>query len=123
MSPSRRGLLHDTFQGLTELQARIQDHARRSDHLQREIARLERQGTTAARPHWRAGRYLYLVHPQRDGRRRREYVGVNPTRVARALYQVERWERVQALRAELAELEDQLRHIAARLPGTSASIW
>ncbi len=68
-----------------DILAVVQAFPARIKALQREIARLddeihtlERRGTVAATPWFRPGRYkyLYLIHPTVDGRRRRkEYVG------------------------------------------------
>ena len=79
---------------------------RRLDAIEREITALEQQGTTDGRPYWRTRgkrRYLELIHPQRDGKRPRDtYVGIDPAKIAEALAQVKRAEKVQALRHERA---------------------
>ena len=68
-----------------------------------EVTHLEGQGMTDAQPHWREGRYLYLIHPtQADGSRRREYVGNDPARGGPALALVERRRRHRELQQDRA---------------------
>jgi len=73
--------------------------------LVQRIDALRRAGTVNATPHYRDGKYLYLIHPQRDGERRREYVGSEPTKVAAALGRVERFKESERLEAELSRLD------------------
>ncbi|HEP9230343.1 TPA: hypothetical protein VDV27_005218 [Pseudomonas aeruginosa] len=51
---------------------------------QKRMAQLKRAGLVYATEHWREGRYLYLVHPQHDGERKREYVGTDPKKIKAA---------------------------------------
>lgn len=51
---------------------------------QKRMAQLKRAGLIYATEHWREGRYLYLVHPQHDGERKREYVGTDPKKIKAA---------------------------------------
>lgn len=90
--------------------------------LVKEIAELERQGVTEATPWWRPNSkspqgYLYLIHPQRDGLRPREYIGTDPARVRDAMARVERHRRRTAALAELSEVEGSMTEILARLSG------
>ena len=39
---------------------------------------LKRAGLIYAKPHYRQGKYLYLIYPMKDGERRREYIGADP---------------------------------------------
>jgi len=52
---------------------------------------LDDAGRIYATPHWRDGKYLYLLHPGRDqdGKRVREYIGANSDRIKETLQKVE----------------------------------
>lgn len=63
----------------------------------------------AATPYWHQQRYLYLVRPQKDGKRVREYVGAQPERINEALAAVRREQRYQDVGRELQEIEEQIR--------------
>jgi hypothetical protein len=54
------------------------------------LRRLESLGMTDATPHYREGKYLYLIHPMVNGERVREYIGADPKRIETALAMVER---------------------------------
>lgn len=45
--------------------------------IKQTVRRLDRAGCIEATPHYRAQRHLYLIHPQRDGERRRQYIGTD----------------------------------------------
>lgn len=77
--------------------------------LEKEIARLAKAGLTDGKPHFKEGKYLVLVHPQRPGAKRvREYIGNDETRIAEALAAVERTAEHAAKRAELNDVNHQL---------------
>jgi len=94
---------------------------RRRDLLA-EIAALEEAGITDAHLYWRKEpgkqkRFLYLVHPQKNGQRRREYVGSDPGRVAEAKRMVDRYKLRTKRTQELAKINDQLTSLLRRLTG------
>lgn len=73
-------------QSILQAPAAVQALLEKRRAILEEMERLEAQGLTDANPHWREGKYLYLIHPtQPDGSRRREYVGNDPERVGPAL--------------------------------------
>lgn len=45
------------------------------DRLTALMIEQERAGITEGRPHYQQGKYLYLIHPMRKGKRLREYIG------------------------------------------------
>lgn len=63
----------------------------------------------AATPYWHQQRYLYLVRPQKDGKRVRDYIGSQPERVNEALAAVRRELRFQDVCRELQQIEAQIR--------------
>ena len=63
----------------------------------------------AATPYWHQQRYLYLVRPQKDGKRVREYIGAQPERINEALAAVRREQRYQEVCRELQDIEEKIR--------------
>ncbi len=66
---------------------------------------LERAGIIYAKPHYRQGKYLYLIYPMKDGERRREYIGADPQKINEALQAVNRVHEYEALSRKLAQTE------------------
>ena len=72
------------------LRALLMDRLQLIAHNEAELKRLDTAGRIYATPHYRKGRYLYLLHPtDSTGSRKREYIGANPERVAEALAKVQ----------------------------------
>ncbi len=77
------------------------------DSIAHRMEVLKRAGLVYASPHWRkdaAGveRYLYLLHPQIPGvKRRRDYVGCDPERIQEAQAGIERAKEYEALKKQL----------------------
>lgn len=80
-----------------------------------ELAELESQLRIDARPYWHQQRYLYLIRPQKNGRRKREYIGARPERIREALDAVEREQRYQGIRAGLDHVEARIRTVTFKL--------
>ena len=83
------------------------------DILELEAAELQKLDPVNATPSYHRDnhgqpRYLWLIHPQRNGERVREYVGSKPEKIKAALA------RVQA-HADLFEVQRQAADIEARL--------
>ena len=79
------------------------------DTLKVEIQELEDAGIADATPHYREGKYLYLIYPTHsDGSRKREYIGVKPEAVQEALAKVERFKVHATKSGELKDLESKL---------------
>jgi hypothetical protein len=117
------GLFSDIEQALAGLLADVADWREASERLQREATQLQAQGATEAKPHYKAGRYLYLIHPQRDGQRIKEYVGADPLLQQAALNRLKRWERLTEVRAELAQIERAASALSRNLRYSSRSLW
>ncbi len=66
---------------------------------------LERAGLIYAKPHYRQGKYLYLIYPMKDGQRRREYIGADPEKIEVALQAINRVHEYEALSNKLARTE------------------
>lgn len=69
-----------------------------------EMVKIERQGMAHASPWWRDGKYLYLVYPMTNGRRKREYIGCDEARIKEALARIERDKEYQKLQKDLEQL-------------------
>lgn len=76
--------------------------------VQRRMAHLRRQGLIHASPHWREGRYLYLVHPAQGKHRRRQYIGADPEKVRDAQRGIERAREHDELAGRLQQLLDSI---------------
>lgn len=91
------------------MQSLLLDRIQLASHNRREMQRLADAGRIYATPHWRAGKYLYLIYPTgRDGQRVREYVGTDHALVADALAKVENARNYDALAAETERIERTL---------------
>ena len=90
------------------MQSLLLDRIQLISHNRREIQRLADEGRIYATPHWRAGKYLHLIHSSQDGERVREYIGAAPARVAEALKKVENAKSHDALEAETTRIERTL---------------
>ncbi len=89
--------------------AAILEHMEIVNHNIREkMAELKKDGLKYATPHYRAERYLYLIHPQKDGERVREYVGTNPAKITEALDAINRGHQYERLAEELKREETKI---------------
>ncbi len=66
---------------------------------------LKSAGLIYAKPHYRQGKYLYLIYPMKDGERRREYIGADPKKIQEALQAINRVHEYEALSHKLARTE------------------
>ncbi|MET1077516.1 MAG: PAS domain-containing protein [Pseudomonas sp.] len=80
-----------------------------------EYQALETCPRVAATPYWHLQRYLYLIRPQREGKRIREYIGSQPERINDALAAVRREQRFQEVSRELQQIEGQIRTATFKL--------
>ncbi|MFZ6030497.1 MAG: hypothetical protein ACOYYS_22550 [Chloroflexota bacterium] len=75
------------------------------DHIEHTTAVMSQQPMFNAAPHWRGGKYLYLIFHQVNGQRERRYIGSDPENVREALAAVDRWKRWRQYTREFAEYE------------------
>ncbi len=87
------------------------------DEITKRIAAIESLGIIDASPYYRDGTYLYLIHPMKDGKREREYIGKDPTKVREALDKVERFKKWQDLQAKLHSLNQSYQSLEHHLQG------
>lgn len=95
-------LAADLVKAITATQAK-------ADQLQAEIDQLNKAGITNAQLHMRDGKYAYWIHPQRDGARRRQYIGADPHKIQAAHNTIQRTQRHTQLSKQHAALTHALR--------------
>jgi len=94
----------------------ILEHMEIINHnIRQEMQGLENAGLKYATPHYRAERYLYLIHPQHDGERIREYVGADPAKITAALDAINRAHQFDRLTEELKREEAKISTIEYQL--------
>ncbi len=89
---------------LEKLETAIRSIESRRDAIQAEMDEINRLGFCDAKPHYRDGKYLYLIHPMVDGERKREYIGADPEKIMDALARIARKDRYEQLEQELGEV-------------------
>lgn len=88
-----------TIERLRQIENIIMEKAQKIWELEREIRLLEEKGTVNASLHYRAGRYLYLIHhTDENGDRIRQYVGAQPEKIKEAQDSVNRYHEAQELK-------------------------
>lgn len=84
---------------LRQIEQQIREKAERIAELEGKIHALEALGTVNASLHYKAGRYLYLIHPTHEsGDRIRQYIGAQPEKIREAQESVNRYHEAQELK-------------------------
>jgi len=84
--------------------------------LKAQLQELETLPRVNASTWYKGGKYLYLVHPtDRDGKRKREYVGADETAQAEALAAIRRYHEYALLKADYNDKRLDLRGYVADL--------
>lgn len=84
---------------LHQIEQQIREKAGKIAELEGKIRALEKLGTVNASLHYKAGRYLYLIHPTHEsGDRVRQYVGAQPEKIREAQESVNRYHEAQELK-------------------------
>ena len=89
---------------------RLNALAERVVELDNQMNEMQARGMVQATPYWRDQRYLYLVHQQLDGQRKREYIGKDKHKQAAALQRVENWHQYQKLDQEHKRAQGNLEY-------------
>ncbi len=84
-------------------------------HLLSELDDMRQLPRVDATPFWHQGRYLYLIEPQKNGKRKRQYVGSDPEKVKLALSAMRRQQRFLQVQQELAQIDHQIRNATFKL--------
>ena len=102
---------------VTDLEIHLED-------LNTAAARLKFLDPIRATPHYHKDahgepRYLYLIHPQKDGERIREYIGSKPHKISIALGRVHTYHKLTRVLRQAADIRTRLdlvsRYLAAAL--------
>ena len=94
---------------LHQIEQQIREKAGKIAELEEKIRALEKLGTVNASLHYKAGRYLYLIHPTHEsGDRVRQYVGAQPEKIREAQESVNRYHEAQELRQQLSKENGKL---------------
>ncbi len=106
----------DVLNSLLRLEMNLSVLPKKISTLQAQYEALSKQkhslletGVIDATPYWHQGKYLYLIYPMKDGKRRREYVGANQQKCATVIATIRRAQRYQQIEVRLQHLETQLR--------------
>ncbi|BCB27297.1 hypothetical protein SKTS_21830 [Sulfurimicrobium lacus] len=83
--------------------------------LTEEKTEIEEQGYCFGTIHYKAGKYAYLIHPQQNGERVREYIGADPERIEEAHARIARAQRHRQLIQEINQLENHLGWITRQI--------
>lgn len=97
---------------------RLENAASEMLELEQQVHAIEDQGMTDATPWWKDGKYLVMVHPQKDGERVREYVGADPSKVQVALCKIENRARHAQVSERLAVAQRTYHMLEYELTGT-----
>ena len=99
----------------SQLPALIAAHKADLASKQKAMNDLQTAGLAYAVEHWHDGKYLYLIHPSRNGQRPRKYVGANPAKIAEAQASIRRAGEYDALSQEAVKIEAKMRLTGDRL--------
>jgi hypothetical protein len=105
---------------LTQIGDAIADLKIHRAGLQLQAARLRKLEPVEATASWKKDvegqeRYLYLYHPMRKGKRRREYIGAKKKAQDQALARIQAHLDLIEIEAEIAKLTQQLNKLGAEL--------
>lgn len=84
-------------------------------HLLRELDDMQELPRVDATPFWHQGRYLYLIEPQKNGKRKRQYIGSDPDKVKQALSAMRCQQRFLQVKQEISQIEYQIRNATFKL--------
>lgn len=105
---SKWPLIEPDLKNLDKIENWLECKALQLNDLQRHLDELERLGVVEAKPHWRDGKYLYLIYPMKDGERKREYIGADQDKIDDALAKIGRVQERDKLQDEIAQLQSNL---------------
>lgn len=91
------------------------------EYLTTQMLGFENCGLVNARLFYHQGKYLYLIHPAKNGKRQREYVGSNPRKVADAERRASNYKAFAANERELLRLEAEATKLLTQLSSITAT--
>lgn len=108
----------------SDLDQKVQEALQRLHNLHDDASRLKTLTPVRATPYYHKDshgrpRYLWLIHPQRNGERVREYIGCKPEKIAAALARVQAHIDLEKTLRQAADIRTRLnlvtRYLAAAL--------
>lgn len=99
-----RAAMGDPLAMIDKVAVGIENLQRRERDLENQINHLRNLGWVDAKPHYRDGKYLYLIYPMVNGERRREYIGADQNKIQDALDAIERKSEIENLENRLADI-------------------
>lgn len=103
-----RAAMGDPLAMIDKVSVGIENLQRRERDLENQINRLRNLGWVDAKPHYRDGKYLYLIYPMVNGERRREYIGADQNKIQDALDAIERKSEIENLENRLADISSAI---------------
>ncbi len=95
-----------------EFPSLIETLERQITQIAQNMDALKKAGLVYATPHWREGKYFYLLHPQKPGQKRnREYVGCDPQRIEAAKQAIARAKQYDEFGQELSKLQYRIEQV------------
>jgi len=108
---------------LRQIEQQIREKAERIAELEKKIRAIEALGTVNASLHYKAGRYLYLIHPTHEsGDRVRQYVGTQPEKIKEAQESVNRYHEAQELKRALIQHQQKISAAGYELEGIARTL-
>ncbi len=97
----------------------IKKHKAALDDKKKAMATLKKEGLIYASEHWREGKYFYLIHPtQPSGERKREYIGTDQKRIAKAKAAMRRAAEYDGLERLSRDIEQTMQQCSQSLRAT-----
>lgn len=114
--------MHEIDELLETIKDRVTSIRESIELEEAKMVKLQTKGLIYAGTWYKAGKYLYLVHPDEDGNgRKREYIGADEQKIADALAGIERGQKYLVCAARKKHLEQRLRDIAYHLTNAKYS--
>lgn len=104
---------------LNQIRQIMTEKTKRIEELQNQIDELTLKGIVKATLHYKAGKYLYLIHAtQENGERVRQYVGAQPEKIKEAEKAIARYDTVEMLKGLVKTHQSKLDHAEWELKET-----
>jgi hypothetical protein len=95
-----------------------QNLIKRHKSLGKILGQLTAAGCKNAKEYWKDGKYLYLLHPMNNGKRKKEYIGNHPLRIAEARQKIINFQKrvkiarnQENIKFEIDQIEDSLERL------------
>jgi len=100
---------------LHSLDVLTRTHIFQREQLAVKLMELEQQGIVEATPYFAQGKYLYLISPMRQGKRKRVYIGSDREACAKAEADIERGKEHLSIQQQIHLVDGLLANLAEKL--------